>query len=71
MTKKSYAISSGTDVLSEDGIRRYLKTDRLTLRVYRSITSTNPVLKALAEEGTAEGLTLIAGEQTAGRGRMG
>ena len=39
--------------------------------VYRSITSTNTVLKTMAEEGAPEGLCLIAGEQTAGRGRRG
>ena len=59
------------DVLCESGIRRYLKTDGLELRVYPTITSTNTVLKQLAAEGASEGLVLLAGEQTQGRGRMG
>ena len=58
-------------VLSEDGIRRHLKHQELKLQVYKTITSTNTVLKALAAEGAPAGLALIAGEQTAGRGRMG
>ena len=70
-TNKGYRLSSGSDVLCEEGIRRYLKTDNLDLRVYRSISSTNTVLKAMAEAGAAEGLCLIAGEQTAGKGRRG
>lgn len=36
-----------------------------------TVTSTNDELRALAEKGTAEGLILIADEQTAGRGRRG
>ena len=59
------------DVLREETIRQYLKNDRLKLQVTDSITSTNTVLKAMAEEGAEEGLCLVAGEQTAGRGRLG
>ena len=59
------------DVLREERIRQYLKNDRLKLRVYDCITSTNTVLKTMAEEGAGEGLCLIAGEQTSGRGRLG
>ena len=59
------------DVLREEKIRQYLKNDRLKLKVFDSITSTNTVLKTMAEEGAEEGLCLIAGEQTAGRGRLG
>ena len=59
------------DVLREEIIRQYLRNDRLKLKVFDSITSTNTVLKAMAEEGAEEGLCLIAGEQTAGRGRLG
>ena len=36
-----------------------------------TVSSTNDELRALAEMGTAEGLILIAEEQTAGRGRRG
>jgi BirA family biotin operon repressor/biotin-[acetyl-CoA-carboxylase] ligase len=36
-----------------------------------TVSSSNDELRALAEKGTAEGLILIADEQTAGRGRRG
>ncbi|MBR4393770.1 MAG: biotin--[Oscillospiraceae bacterium] len=59
------------DTLSEEGIRRYLKTEGLRLQVVPVISSTNTVLKRMAEEGAEEGFCLIAEEQTAGKGRMG
>ena len=71
VSNRGYRLLSESDVLSEDGIRRHLKHQELKLQVYKTITSTNTVLKALAAEGAPAGLALIAGEQTAGRGRMG
>lgn len=71
VTNRGYRLSQESDVLSEEGIRRYLKTDRLSIRVAPSISSTNTVLKGLAAEGAPEGLALVAGAQTAGRGRLG
>ena len=71
VTKRGYRLSSDSDVLTAEGIRRYLKNKSLQLQVFPSITSTNTVLKAMAEEGAEEGLCLVASEQTAGRGRMG
>ena len=68
---KGYLLSSVSDVLSEEGIVRYLKDPHLPIRVYSSITSTNTVLKAMAADGVPAPLALIAGEQTNGRGRMG
>lgn len=60
-----------SDVLSEEGVRRFLKTKEIKPKVYRSIGSTNTVLKSLAANGEPTGTALIAGEQTEGRGRMG
>lgn len=71
VTNRGYRLSSKSDVLSEEGLRRYLQNPAVTPRVYASISSTNTVLKTMAAEGAPEGLALIAGEQTAGRGRMG
>ena len=71
LRQKTDQFVSESDILSEEGVRRYLKTDELELRVFRSISSTNTVSKSLAEEGAEEGLCLIAEEQTAGRGRLG
>jgi BirA family biotin operon repressor/biotin-[acetyl-CoA-carboxylase] ligase len=69
--KRGYRLRSASDVLSEDGISRHLRHRELTLRVYKTISSTNTVLKGLAAEGAPEGLVLLSEEQTAGRGRMG
>ncbi len=71
VSNRGYRLLSESDVLSEEGIRRHLKHQELELQVYKTITSTNTVLKTLAAEGAPAGLALIAGEQTAGRGRMG
>ena len=68
---RGYRLLSESDVLSEEGIRRHLRHQELELKVYKTISSTNTVLKALAAEGAPAGLALVAGEQTAGRGRMG
>ena len=38
---------------------------------FDNITSTNDVLKQLAAQGAPEGISLIAGSQSGGRGRMG
>ena len=71
VTNRGYRLDAKSDVLSGEGVRRYLKNPALSPKVYASISSTNTVLKSMAAEGAAEGLCLIAGEQTAGRGRMG
>ena len=71
VTNRGYRLSPRGDVLSAESVRKYLQHWELTPEVYRTITSTNTVLKARAAEGAPAGLVLIAGEQTAGRGRMG
>ena len=71
VSNRGYRLLSESDVLSEEGIRRHLRHQELQLQVYPTITSTNTVLKTLAAEDAPAGLVLIAGEQTAGRGRMG
>lgn len=71
VTRRGYRLMSESDVLSEAGVRKYLTDSRLCPVVYDTISSTNTVLKAKAADGAAEGLCLISGEQTAGRGRMG
>ena len=71
VTKRGYRLLVRGDVLSVESVRRYLRHREITPEVYKTISSTNTVLKARAAEGAGEGLALIAGEQTAGRGRMG
>lgn len=69
---KGYRLTEDSDVLSEFGIRKYLGSygDKFNLKIYKTISSTNTVLKEMAAEGAPEGTILIASEQTAGRGRM-
>ena len=67
---RGYRLVSGGDALSESGVSFYLHHTGLKLKVYRQISSTNTVLKQMAEEGAAEGTVLLAEEQSAGRGRM-
>ena len=69
-TNRGYRLTGG-DVLSREGIRRYLKHPEIDVHVYSSVGSTNTLLKAWAEDGCAEGTVAAAEEQTAGRGRRG
>ena len=69
--RRGYRLSPDADVLSEEGIRRYLSRQDLSLRFFPVLSSTSTVLKQMALEGAPAGLALVAGEQTAGRGRMG
>ena len=71
LPRKGYRLLSRSDVLSREGIRRYLRHDALQVQVFQEISSTNTVLKAMAEQGAPAGLALVAGHQSAGRGRMG
>lgn len=45
--------------------------ERLDIRTTECTGSTNADVRALAESGAPEGTVIIAGEQTAGRGRLG
>ena len=69
--RRGYCLRAADAVLSEAGIRRYLRHQALELRVLGEIGSTNAELKRLAEAGAPEGLALIAEAQTQGRGRLG
>ncbi len=69
--KRGYRLLAESDVLSEQGIRKYLGSAELRLRYFPEIGSTNTALKELANRGEAAGLALVAGQQSAGRGRMG
>ena len=44
---------------------------KLDIRQFDRVSSTQDVCRALAADGAAEGLTVVADEQTAGRGRVG
>lgn len=70
---KGYRLEISTDVLSENGIKRYLSPQcaGLSVEVHKIINSTNTKLKELAADGAPEGTVVISGEQTNGKGRLG
>jgi BirA family biotin operon repressor/biotin-[acetyl-CoA-carboxylase] ligase len=57
--------------LTPEAISAGLNTQFIGQRVlcYESVSSTNDLAKQLAEEGAVEGTLVVAGQQTAGRGR--
>lgn len=73
-TNRGYRLISDGAVLSAENVRRLLREPARSLaalRVEETVTSTNTVVKELAEAGGAEGMVVIAREQTAGKGRLG
>lgn len=73
VTNKGYCLSPETDILSAQGVGKYLKGEyrELELQVLPTVPSTNALVRERANQGCPEGLTVIANTQTAGRGRMG
>jgi len=67
---RGYCLSPDTDIVSAQGVGKYLKKD-LDITVVEEVASTNTMLKELASEGAKEGRVVIANSQTAGKGRMG
>ena len=73
VTNKGYCLSPETDILSAQGVGKYLKGEyrELEVQVLPTVPSTNALVRERANQGCPEGLTVIANTQTAGRGRMG
>ncbi len=71
VTSQGYRLLSDSDVLSAEGIARYLRHPEIRPQVFPSLTSTNTVLKSLAAEDAPAGTAVLAVTQTAGRGRLG
>ncbi len=62
------------DLLFCDGIKGFLSEslrDEIKPEFYSITESTNTIIKNRASQGEGEGLFVVAGEQTAGRGRLG
>ena len=70
---RGYCLSPAADILSAQGIAKYLKPacSGLHLQVVPEIASTNTAVRARAAEGAPEGWTVVSGSQTRGRGRIG
>ena len=59
-------------IYTAEDVKRYLAENLpVEVDVQREVTSTNTILKSLAEQGVPEGFVLIAQAQTAGKGRLG
>ena len=60
-------------MICKDIIRQNLKgnAEKYDISVFESVTSTNTLLKEVAENGAPDGTVIIAESQTAGKGRMG
>ena len=73
VTNKGYRLSPDSDILSPQGIRRFLKPEYrdLDLTVLPTAPSTNALVREKANQGRPEGCIIIACEQTDGRGRYG
>ncbi len=73
VTNKGYRLSVSTDILSPQGIRKYLppKYQDLQISVLPTADSTNTLMRKEAHKGLPEGCTVIANQQTSGRGRCG
>lgn len=69
---RGYRLQGKADMLSADGIVGLLDCpDAVSLHVLPSVPSTNAFLRERASLGAAEGEVIVAGEQVAGRGRLG
>lgn len=73
VTNKGYCLSEQTDILSAQGIRKYLRSEirAMDISVLPTVSSTNAYVKEKAGAGAPEGCLVLANEQTAGRGRLG
>ena len=73
-TKLGYTMDVTTDILSSDAILNGLTQEAnafYQLQCLATVDSTNNAVREQGVQGTAEGLCVIAEEQTAGRGRKG
>lgn len=70
---RGYCLSSETDILSSQGIQKYLKEEaqKLDIHVSSVVDSTNSMVWKKADEGIQDGYVLAANEQITGRGRTG
>ncbi len=63
-----------TDFLNAENITLSLSEKlkhKVLIKVFEKTDSTNSLVRSFAEDGAEEGLFVVAGEQSAGRGRLG
>lgn len=71
VTNKGYMLASSGSLFSAYSVKKYITHDNIRVQYQDSVTSTNTLVKEMAEKGEDEGLVLIAAEQTEGKGRLG
>lgn len=73
VSNKGYCMAVDTDILSAQGIQKYLEAvcGDVRVEVVSEISSTNAEVRKRASAGEPEGYVLIAGQQTEGKGRIG
>ncbi len=72
VTNRGYCLISSPDRLTVGDVMSYLGPERMqTVQVLQTTDSTNRRVQELALSGAPDGLTVVANEQTAGRGRLG
>lgn len=73
VTNKGYCLPESTDILSPQGIEKYLLQENqfLTIEVVPTVTSTSTLVRERANSGAPEGYFLASNGQTDGRGRQG
>ena len=73
VTNKGYSLSVNSDILSPQGIKKYLSKDikNLDINVLQTVDSTNTYIKDNIRSGIKDGYTVISAEQTNGIGRKG
>lgn len=73
VTNKGYCLSEHTDIISSQGIRKYMDPGykNIDIHVLGKVDSTNKTVREKADHGEEEGYVVIASEQTEGRGRYG
>lgn len=72
VTNRGYCLDEETDILSVQSIAKHLgdESGHFNIEVFKTLDSTNNMLKSLAASGESEGKVVISEEQTAGKGRI-
>lgn len=72
-TNRGYLLRSESDAMTAETVKRQLgeAASRLAIDVRDSVSSTNTVLKEIAEKGGLEGMVVLSEQQSAGKGRLG
>ena len=71
LTNKGYCLDLQNSLLSSQSISKHLQSDMFDIKTYKTVESTNSLLKLDAEAEAPAGTIIISEEQTKGRGRMG